>query len=291
MCSDRKVIAVVWVVVWALSGSWAQTSKPAAQGTQVEPSKRASDDETSDFPPLPKGTVSLIGGTVMKLDPIRDRIVMRAFGGRDVNLSFDVRTKVLRDETAVSTREIRPGTRIYADTALVNGKIFAKTIRIDPKTAPGEANGQVTAFDPGTRKLRIRNALAAEPLEVQINPDTIIRNGEKPVEASQLVTGALVHVTFRAKADRTSSAQQIDILAQPGNTFTFVGKMTFVDLRAGYVAIADQNGANTYEVAVDHLTPNVKSLLKEGSDVVVHAKFDGQKYQAQSIEPAQGLPR
>ncbi len=291
MCRYGKVIAMVSVVVCALSGSWAQISTPPVQSTQSGASPRVSDDDTSDFPALPKGRVSLIGGTVMKLDPIRDRIVLRAFGGRDVHLSFDVRTKVLRDETAVSTREIRPGTRIYADTALVNGKIFAKTIRIDPKTAPGEANGQVTAFDPGTRKLRIRNALAAEPLEVQINPDTIIRNGEKPVEASQLVTGTLVHVTFRAKADRTSSAQQIDILAQPGNTFTFVGKMTFVDLRAGYVAIADQNGANTYEVAVDHLTPNVKSLLKEGSDVVVHAKFDGQKYQAQSIEPAQGLPR
>ncbi len=289
MCSDRKVIAVVWVVVWALSGSWAQTSKPAAQGTQVEPSKRASDDETSDFPPLPKGTVSLIGGTVMKLDPIRDRIVMRAFGGRDVNLSFDVRTKVLRQETAVSTREIRPGTRIYADTALVNGRIFAKTIRIDPSTAPGEANGQVTAYDPGTRKLRVRNALAAEPLEVKLNPETVIRSGEKTVEPSQLVMGTLVHVTFRARADRTSLAQQIDILAQPGSTFTFAGKMTFVDLRAGYVAIADQTGFNTYEVAVDHLTPGVKSQLKEGSDVVVHAKFDGQKYQAQTIEVAQGL--
>jgi hypothetical protein len=238
---------------------------------------------------LPKGTVSLIGGTVMKLDPIRDRIVLRAFGGRDVNLSFDVRTKVLRQETAVSTREIRPGTRIYADTALVNGRIFAKTIRIDPTTAPGEANGQVTAYDPGTRKLRLRNALAAEPLEMQINPDTVIRSGEKTVEPSQLVMGTLVHVTFRARADRTSSAQQIDILAQPGSTFTFAGKMTFVDLRAGYVAIADQTGANTYEVAVDHLTPGVKSQLKEGSDVVVHAKFDGQKYQAQTIEVAQGL--
>jgi len=287
MCSNRKVIAVVWAVVWALPGSWAQSSKPAAQNTPAEHSPRVSDDENSDFPPLPKGTVSLIGGTVMKLDPIRDRIVLRAFGGRDVNLSFDVRTKVLREESAVSTREIRPGTRIYADTTLLNGRIFAKTIRIDPKTAPGEANGQVTAYDSNARKLRIRNALAAEPLEVQINPDTTIRNGEKTVEPSQLVVGTLVHVTFRAKADRTSLAQQIDILAQPGSTFTFAGKMTFVDLRAGYVAIADQTGANTYEVAVDHLTPGVKSQLKEGSDVVVHAKFDGQKYQAQTIEVGQ----
>ena len=286
MRSSRKFIALIWVVVWALSGSWAQSSAPAAQSTHAEPA-RAGDGETSDFPPLPKGTVSLFGGTVIKLDPIRDRIVLRAFGGRDVNLSFDVRTKILRQETAVSAREIRPGTRIYADTTLVNGRIFAKTIRIDTNAAPGEANGQVTAYDPGTRKLRVRDALAAEPLEVQINADTTIRAGNQTVEPSQLVVGTLVHVTFHSRADRASLAQKIDILAQPGGTFTFAGKMTFVDLRAGYVAIADQAGANTYEVAVDHLTPDVKLQLKEGSDVVVHAKFDGQKYQAQTIELAQ----
>ena len=57
-----------------------------------------------------------------------------------------------------------------------------------------------------------------------------------------------------------------------------------MDLRAGYVAIADQAGTSTYEVAVDHLSPDVRAQLKEGSDVVVHAKFDGEKYQAQTID-------
>jgi len=289
MCSASKPIAVVWVVVCALSGVWAQTATPTAQGTRVEASPSANDAETSEFPPLPKGTVSLIGGTVMKLDPIRDRIVLRAFGGRDVTLGFDVRTKILRQEATVSTREIRPGTRIYADTTLVNGRIFAKTIRIDTNAATGEANGQVTAYDPGTRKLKVRNALAAEPLEVQINPDTAIRSGDQTVEPSRLVVGTLVHVTFQSRADRTSLAQKVDVLAQPGGTFTFAGKITFVDLRAGFVAIADPAGANTYEVAVDHLSPDVKVRLKEGSDVVVHTKFDGQKYQAQTIEIAQSF--
>jgi hypothetical protein len=212
--------------------------------------------------------------------------VLRAFGGRDVSVDFDVRTRILREETPVSTRELRPGARIYADTALVNGRIFAKTIRIGPSAATGEANGQVTAYDPGTRRLKIRNALAAEPLEVQIIAATTIRTGERTVDPSTLTVGSLVHVTFRP-GDRANQAAQIDILAQPGSTFTFAGKMTFVDLRAGYVAIADQAGANTYEVSVDHLPRDVKRQLKEGTDVVVQAKFDGQKYQAQKVELAQ----
>ena len=81
-------------------------------------------------------------------------------------------------------------------------------------------------------------------------------------------------------------AQQIEILAQPGSLFTFAGKITFVDVRAGYVAIADE--AKSYEVSVDRLAPEVKLQLKEGTDILIHAQFDGQKYHAQTIEPAPG---
>jgi hypothetical protein len=246
-------------------------------------------DVADDFPPLSKGPLSLIGGTVIKVDPIRDRVVLRAFGGKDITVGFDVRTKVLREEAPVSSRELRPGARIYADTSLVNGRIFAKTIRISADAATVEANGQVTAYDPSTRRLKIRNALAAEPLEVRITSETKIRSGERTAEPSSLTAGTLLHVSFHSQA-RENLATQIDIQAQPGSVFTFTGKMTFVDLRAGYVAIADQSGTNSYEVAVDHLAPDVKRTLKEGADVVVHARFDGQKYQAQSIELARAQP-
>ena len=274
------------MVVLAYAGSWGQTSSPTVS-SQVT----ASDDRDVgvDFPPLSKGPLSLIGGTVVKVDPIRDRVLLRAFGGRDITVDFDVRTKILREEAPVSTRELRPGARIYADTSLVNGRVFAKTIRISAGAATGEANGQVTAYDPEGQKLKIRNAVAAEPLEVRITPETKIRSGDRKVESSQLTVGTLLHVSFHAR-EHANLATQIDIQAQPGGTFTFVGKMTFVDLRAGYVAVADQSGTNSYEVAVDHLAPNVKRTLKEGDDVVVHAKFDGQKYQAQSIEQAEVQP-
>lgn len=283
MCSRKILIAVVSMAVSVPVASWAQPPATPAPPPRTDKGARADYDSSLDFPELPKGKVSLVGGTVVKLDPVRDRLVLRAFGGRDVTVAFDVRTKVLRDDTPVSTHELRPGARVYADTSVVNGKIFAKTIRIATSAAMGEASGQVTAYDPATRTLKMRNTLAAEPLEMRIVPETAIRTGDQPADASQLAVGTLVHVTFGSR-DRANTAKQIDILARPGSTFTFAGKLTFVDLRTGYVAIADPAGANTYEVAIDHLTPDAKLKLKEGNDVVVQAKFDGQKYQAQTID-------
>jgi hypothetical protein len=83
-------------------------------------------------------------------------------------------------------------------------------------------------------------------------------------------------------------AQKIDILAKPGNTFTFAGTITFVDLRAGYVGIADYGHNNTYEVAIDRVPLGAKAQLKEGAGVVVQAVFDGRKYEAQTIEQSPG---
>jgi hypothetical protein len=267
-------------VVLLQQGGLAQTSSPPPQ--QAHNATSADEDLPIGLPPMKKGGLSLIGGTVVKMDPIRDRLVLRAFGGKDVTVGFDVRTKVLRDETSVPAREVQTGARVYADTTLVNGQIFAKTIRL-VSNAQGEANGQVIAYDPSTRKLKIRNSLGAEPLELSVSAETSIHNGERPGEASELLTGTLVHVSFRPK-DHVNAASKIDILAQPGSMSTFAGKMTFVDLRTNLVAIADQSGVNTYEVAIDKLPRDVKQQLREGKDVIVHAQFDGKKYEAQTID-------
>jgi len=276
-------------IVLAQQPPAAQTSTETTQRSAHVEGRITSDrDPSMDLPPLPKGTVSLVGGTVLKLDPIRDRVVVRAFGGREIAIAFDVRTKVIREKTAVSTREIQPGARIYADTVLVDGRIFAKTVRILTGPAVGEASGQVAAYDPTRGVLKVRDALSAEPVAVEITPETTIRAGDRAVGPSQLAVGTLVRIAFRSRSERANTAQQIDILAQPGSTFTFAGKITFVDLRAGSVAVADLAQAYTYEVAVDRLTPDMKLRLKEGTDVIIHAQFDGRKYQAQTIEPAPG---
>jgi hypothetical protein len=287
MNSSAMFAVVVSIVVMAHQPSSAQTSPaPPQRNASVERQLPSDQDALFAFPPLPKGTVSLLGGTVAKVDAIRDRAVVRAFGGRDVTIDFDGRTKVIREQTSVSTREIRAGSRIYADTIVVNGRIFAKTIRIETSLAMGEVRGQVTNYDPTRGVLSIRDALAPEPLRIRITPETAIRAGDRRAEPSQLVVGTLVKIGFRPGSEGADMAQRIDILAQPGSPFTFAGKITFVDVRAGYVAITNEAEAKSYEVAVDRLAPEVKLQLKEGTEVLIRAQFDGQKYHAQTIEPA-----
>ena len=289
MSSSGMLAVVVSIVVMAHQLSSAQTSAvPPQRSAAAEQPLPSGQDGSFAFPPLPKGTVSLLGGTVAKVDAIRDRAVVRAFGGRDVTIDFDGRTKVIREQTSVSTREIRPGARIYADTIVVNGRIFAKTVHIETSATMGEIRGQVTNYDPARGVLSIRDTLAPEPVRIRVTPETAIRAGDRPADPSQLVVGTLVRIGFRPGSERSDMAQKIDILAQPGSLFTFAGKITFVDLRAGYVAIADEVEAKSYEVAVDRLTPEVKLHLKEGTDILIHAQFDGQKYHAQTIEPAPG---
>jgi hypothetical protein len=286
MSSGGMFALVVSIVLIAHQPASAQTSAvPPQRGTAAEHQLPSDRDVSFEFPPLPKGTVSLLGGTVATVDAIRDRAVVRAFGGRDVTIDFDGRTKVIREQISVSTREIRPGARIYADTIVVNGRVFAKTVHIETSPTLGEVRGQVTHYDPTRGVLTIRDALTPEPVRIRITPETAIRAGDRPAEPSRLVVGTLVRIGFRPGTEGTDVAQKIEILAQPGSVFTFAGKITFVDVRTGYIAIADEAEAKSYEVAVDRLTPDVRLQLKEGTHVVIHAQFDGQKYHAQTIEP------
>jgi hypothetical protein len=228
---------------------------------------------------------------VARIDPIRDQMVVRAFGGREVKIDFDARTRLVREQTAISARDIRVGARIYADTILLNNRIFAKTIRMDTKPAIGEVRGQVTSYDSSKGILHIRDAISANLFQVRISSQTAIQMGDRPTLASQLANGTLVRIQLRSATEPVGTAQQIDILARPGDSFTFAGKITFVDFRAGVVAIAEQNNANTHEVAVDSLSPAAKQQLREGAEVVIHAQFDGRQYEARTIDQAPGPAR
>jgi hypothetical protein len=257
---------------------------PASPSIRLD-SKSAATDTSLDLPPLPKSEVSLIGGTVRRMDPIRDRMVVRAFGGKDLTLDFDVRTQILQGQNTVSARDIRPGTRIYADTVSKDGRIFAKTIRIGTGTPVGEARGQVIDYDAAQRVLRVRDVISSQPFSIHIGAETEVHADGRVVSASDLVAGSLVYVTFRSGSEGTNSAQKIEIMARPGSTFRFAGKIVVVDLRDGHLTLAENASANTFEVALDSLPQDAKLRLRQGEDVIVQARFDGRRYQAQSVEP------
>jgi hypothetical protein len=278
------LLGSISILILAAATCSAQDAGDELLHIEVEPSAPAP-DRMLDLPPLPRGGVSLIGGTVARMDPIHDRMVVRAFGGRDVTIDFDVRTAVLRGTAPASTRDLRPGTRIYADTILKDRRVFAKTIRIEGSASLGEARGQVTGYDPVKKLLRVRDIISAQPFELRLTAGTEIQSQGQPVQASDLITGTLVHVSFRSGFEGANSAQKIEILARPGSTFTFSGRILAVDLRDQHLTLAEKDSENNFEVALDSLPSDSKLRLKQGMDVVVQARFDGSKYQAQSIEP------
>jgi hypothetical protein len=111
----------------------------------------------------------------------------------------------------------------------------------------------------------------------------VILHGDRPASPAELQPGSLVAVAFLPSRDGHVSVQQISILALPGMTFTFSGRVEQFDLRRGLLTLVDPRDQKSYQVSFD---PTVRALTRdvhEGVDVTVSASFDGKRYTAQSI--------
>jgi hypothetical protein len=280
---QKLVFCLAAVAALPLDSPGQMNVSPVTRSIEVVPAEATG---FPDVPPLPKGPASLIGGTVRRMDPIHDRMVVRAFGGRDVTVDFDVRTRVVRGAAPVEMREVRPGTRVYADTILKDGRIFAKTVNIEGRSVLGDARGQVLNYEADRGLLKVRDIVSAQPLNLRVTPQTEVRFGDQPAHASDLVSGTLVQITFQGVSDGPSVAEKIDVLARPGSTFVFTGRIAVIDLRDSHLTLYEQSGENTFEVGLHSLPTSERLSLKQGADVVVHAQFDGKGYEARSIEPA-----
>src|SRR5579859_4479980 len=64
-----------------------KSTSPAAKTTETAATEPY--DPVMDVPPLPKGKATLIGGTVRKIDRLRNRVTVEAFGGHSMKVGFD----------------------------------------------------------------------------------------------------------------------------------------------------------------------------------------------------------
>jgi hypothetical protein len=228
--------------------------------------------------------VTLIGGTVAKLDPVRDRMALRPFGGGHMEIAFDMRTKVYRDGAPAGMRDLHPGHRVYVDTMLNGDQVFAKTIRIDTRTSTGDARGQVVSYNSNSGILTVKERVSPQPFKLHVTPQTAITIDHHPASLTEVQPGAIVIISFAPGANGVDEAHRIDVLANPGQSFIFVGKITFVDLHASRIAIANQSDNETYDLGIDSVLPSQTRGLREGAQATVRAVFDGKQYQARQIE-------
>jgi hypothetical protein len=275
----------------AQSVASAVVASPAASSgsTKTAPPVRESDENPidaasllPDLPPLPPRRASLVGGTLEKVDHVRDQFTIRIFGGGKMKILFDPRTSILQGDGFGAASDLRIGDRVYVDTLLDHDKIFARNIRLANTGASGKSQGVVVSYRADRGELLVRDQLSPEPVRLTIDSRTEFVESGKLASANDLVPGTLVSVDF-ATQKSGRNAQQISILAVPGNTFTFAGQVVLIDLHLGLLVVNSSNDHKTYEIHLDPSTLNVDDRLRVGADVTAVANFDGTQYEARSL--------
>jgi hypothetical protein len=235
-----------------------------------------------DLPPIPNLKATLIGGTIEHVNPVQDEITIRVFGGGKMKALFDPRTKVSRDGKKASIEELKTGQRIYADTILLNGTVFARNIRLGGSNPTGHVQGVVVAYQGNRNALELRDPLSPAPMKLQLTPATHITRANQSASINDLVPGTLVSVNFLPEPGGHPVAQQVTILIMPGTEFTFNGRVTALDLHLGLLVVTSTDN-KMYEVHFDPATLPVSPDLREGAEVSVQTRYEGNQYVARGL--------
>ena len=249
--------------------------------------KKQDRDPLLDLPELPKKRVTLVGGTITKLDSVQDKLTVRPFGnGKQMHVDFDIRTNFLRNGVGAQARDLRQGDRIYLDTMLNGSRVFAKTIWIQAETPTGNGQGQILDYDTRAGLLTVRDELSQQPMRFRLTPTTVVKDGDQARTGNELPPGTLVALTFGPQQDRYGTVREIKVLAQPGTAYSFFGKITFLDLSGRMIAVDNNSDGKNYEIHLEGLPQGTLRDLRQGTEVGVSAVFDGTHYVARSIEKA-----
>lgn len=262
----------------------------------IEPTKPSITEEADDssvtldpssllpeLPPIPKANATLVGGTVDKIDHVRDKITVRIFGGGKESFLFDPRTRVYRGGQAATIADLHEGERIYLDTILDGNDVFARSIRLSGPRATGTSQGVVLNFRSDRGELTVRDGLSPNPVEIRVTSSTKVVQGDRAVSINKLVPGSLISARFSSAQDARNTATDIAILAQPGTEYTFSGQVVHIDLRTGLLVLNSAIDHKTYEVYLPTtITPDEN--LQPGTTVTAVTAFNGERYVVRNLK-------
>jgi hypothetical protein len=298
--SDLTFLRALAFGIMVTATTWAQTAQP--QVADTEQRQNQSDDSPLPTvhtfpevkgganlapqlapPALPRSRVALIGGTVKEIDPIRNRMKVKVFGGGDVKVHFDSRSRVASEGEEIAPTKIRKGDRVYLDTQNVHGTLFARQVQINNKTVPGEVKGKVTDFDAPSGKLRIFDHVSGSEVALLVTPDTMIRLRDAATDQSRLQPGAFLSARYQPTSGQVNTAREIQVIVSPGESFRFLGTVRNLDLKAGFLAVENESDGTIYELRA---TPEEMRAqhLGVGAEVDIQAQFDGNDYVMQSLQ-------
>ncbi|MGO8794729.1 MAG: hypothetical protein ACLQLC_07900 [Candidatus Sulfotelmatobacter sp.] len=287
----RLLVTTLLLVGLVAAGAPAQDTPSApASNPATPPVNDSSHQQAATVPDgMPSrelsGKVGLVRGVVKRLDPIHDQLVIHSFGGGDLKVNFDPRTQLLPENEPMLLTSMPAGSVVSVDTVMENGKLFARSVRTNPSGAIAvELNGQVVRYNASKSELTLRDPLTPDNISLRITPGTIVVKGGQQSSAQALSDGMLVRVFF-SPAEHV--ANNVEILAARGSSFTFEGRILSVDFRSRTVALSNDTDQSIRELSFDSLDPNTARMLREGARVNIQAEFDGDRYNVRKVSPTQ----
>jgi hypothetical protein len=272
-------------ILFAAACAQAQSIVPATSNDASTVQKAANTDDLSTVRKT-SGKVSLVRGVLKRVDPVYDQLVVHAFGGRDVRIAFDGQTQFLSNNAQMRLISIPAGSIVSVDTVIDNGKLFARAVRMSGSHA-AELEGQVVSYDAAKSQLVLRDNINPEHVSLHVTPSTTVMKQGQPASTQILSAGMLVRVSFSAAQD---AADKIEILAEPGRSFTFAGRIVAVDLRSHVLSLWNDSDQSLRDLAFASVDTSTLNLLREGANVSVQAEFDGDRYNVRTITPLAHTP-
>lgn len=240
-------------------------------------------------PPLPTGQASLIGGIVIKIDRVRERLTVKPFGGKNMTIYFDDRSHLYRDGVETTMLGIHKGDRVYVDSLTDGGHVLAKNIRVVHTLGENaDARGQLMGYRNG--HIQMRDELSDMPVTFSVDANTVVRSEHGIGSTANLLPGSLIQVRFAPGQQSIGIAREIIIFAAPGSLFTFAGRVTNLDVSRGTMALANDRDNKSYEILFDPADAEYEQV-GVGSGVTVTAMFDGAHYMARNLTIDQGPAR
>ena len=84
------------------------------------------------------------------------------------------------------------------------------------------------------------------------------------------------------------TADQISILAMPGEEFIFAGRVTSLDLSHGLLSLDNDTDEKNYELRFTPANIEDRDALRVGSEITARAQFDGRSYFANQVSVRKG---
>lgn len=243
----------------------------------------------SALPSAPQGMSTILGGSIMSIDRVRDELTLKVFGQGPTKILFDERTQAFRDGKKISLRDLTSGDHASIQTMLDGTSVFAISIHILSRSPAGEFQGSVLNYDPETRTLAVGAVQLRDPVKLFLPVSArVFREGQSQFTSassgvSDLVSGALISVTFESDKDGRGVASQIAILAIPGSAFVFSGNLSSLDMHTGSLVLVDPRDDKSYQISFDPARLPATQNLRAGVHIRVVATYDGTRYMASAL--------